>query len=530
MNKRALIWIAVSDPNQAKPDKISLVEQERAAREWCAANECDVVGILSIPGESRSESDVLTIFEDFAQKGIFAYHDLRRMWQPPRQFDILIAYHDTRLGRSEALYTYVISNVMKSGASIYCIIGGWYQPGDYKTKMAFGMVTASSEMDRLILLTAAKRFDKAPRGLLVQGAPCWAYKVERNEKGEAVRKIPDEQHRIVIETAAQLVVEGVGWGRVEIELANRFDFRVNGEPYPRSTFYFLFHNPHFWGNEVIHVGRVNGKKKAGRNRAGTGIWCFDPSHSPPIKTQVWYDVLTPYLSGASEELGELLKTELRRRHHSIKGSTVPHRSNKFAGLLTCYYCGRNLVCAPANQGRHIYYKCVSKYQSFKANRCDIMRSIRQEVVQAWFHDELQQAIDANDPEWFMHQGAETSRSERLEHIKSQQEEKSHLMQRAQAEILRTDDEFTQQGYRQSIAEFSAELQELERQKSRLQSQVSNDAQAARAAFKRLLEYPDLDVFWTGGDNVVNQILHGLLGERSLLIQDKQVVGDALRAR
>ena len=94
---RAVIWKAVSSERQANDDKVSLEEQERLAREWCENNGYDIIKVLEVPGYSRRESDIITALDDFAQQGIYAYRDLRSMWQND-DFDVLVAYSHDRLG------------------------------------------------------------------------------------------------------------------------------------------------------------------------------------------------------------------------------------------------------------------------------------------------------------------------------------------------------------------------------------------------------------------------------------------------
>ena len=68
--KKAVIWCAVSTQAQNAEDKISLPEQEQAARNWCKENDLAVATVLKVPGYSRRESDIITALEDFAEQGI----------------------------------------------------------------------------------------------------------------------------------------------------------------------------------------------------------------------------------------------------------------------------------------------------------------------------------------------------------------------------------------------------------------------------------------------------------------------------
>lgn len=524
---RALIWVAVSSEKQAG-DKISLGEQERAARAWCVEHGYDVVGVLTVPGESRSDTDVLTIFEEFSEKGIYAYHDLRRMWQPPRQFDVLVAYHDSRLGRSESLFAFVVTNVMRAGAKIYCILGGWYEPKDYRMKMLIGMYTVSSEMDRFVQLTRATKHAKAEDGTLVHGPKAFFQVIERDEKGQPLRKVPDESKRQVIEDAARLVIEGAGWKQVERQLYERYGHTNRGKPFTRYTFYYMFQNPNFWGNEVIHVGAMVSKKGGNKYRR-PDLWVFDPTYPHPPDTRVLYGVLEPYLAPEST-LSHQLQSELRRRRLSIRGSARPRNSHKFTGLLVCYYCGRNLVYHPL-RGRtgtgYIYsaYTCHSKYNSAQPDRCTKTRSISEKRVLAWVDNELREAITANDAEWFVRRPDEQQRDQQLELMKQRADQLSQQIDRAIDEQLSTDDDNIRRRMRTRITDLSNALSELERQIVVLEHQQTYDHSGVYTAYQRLIEFPDLEAFWNAGDNLVNQLLHGLMGSVRLVVRDQEIRGD-----
>lgn len=522
VTKRALLWRAVSSGDQADADKISLEEQERAERAWCEANGYEVVGVLTVPGESRSDADVLTLFEEFAAKGVYAYHDLRRMWQPPRQFDVLVAYHDSRLGRSESLYAYVVTNVMRSGAQIYCIIGGWYHPDDYKLKMAIGMINVSTEMDRFVALTKAAKLVKAGKGTLVHGTPNWAYRVERDSAGKPLRKVPDESVRAVVEAAARLVIEGVGWLAVEQELFDRYGMGVDGQPYWRYCFYFLFHNPNFWGNEVI-----NGRHRRTPGAKGIDLWVFDPAIPTPPETQMFYGVLQPYLP-PDGDLSRDLRNELYRRRHSIRGAARPRNSHKFTGLLQCYYCGRMYVFHPAGRPHYKTYECHSKHNSRAADRCSKVRVILEKQVEAWFDRELRAALSAHDAEWFMRQEGSAAVGQQIGTMKAALDRLDAQISRAIDEQLATEDDALRRRYRQRVADLTAQLQHVEQTLRTVETQRSRDTGAAHSSFERLLKFTQLDAFWESGDTVVNQILHGLMGNKVVIIKDREIKGVADR--
>src|SRR4051794_3450227 len=96
---RIIKWLAVS--SQPQLDKISIPHQDRLIQDWCDANGHTIVDTLLVPGHSRSEPDIFTLFDDYAAIGCWAYHKLRDHWRSsPRDFDVLAAYDDSRICRS----------------------------------------------------------------------------------------------------------------------------------------------------------------------------------------------------------------------------------------------------------------------------------------------------------------------------------------------------------------------------------------------------------------------------------------------
>jgi len=119
---RALIFTAVSSKIQTETDKMSLPEQERLCRAFADANSMVVIETLSIHGHSRSETDIFTLFEDYAAIGVTAYHKLRQHWITGN-FDVLVCVAPHRLGRSSSIVTFILENVIKRERRAYFIQG-----------------------------------------------------------------------------------------------------------------------------------------------------------------------------------------------------------------------------------------------------------------------------------------------------------------------------------------------------------------------------------------------------------------------
>lgn len=75
-----------------------------------------------------------------------------------REFDIMIAYGHDRLGRSNTLDSWVVENVILSGAQIYLIAdGGYVDLEDFRYKLTIGGMIAAAAIDRFVKACAPKR-------------------------------------------------------------------------------------------------------------------------------------------------------------------------------------------------------------------------------------------------------------------------------------------------------------------------------------------------------------------------------------
>jgi DNA invertase Pin-like site-specific DNA recombinase len=302
---RAVIWIAVSSEEQATEEKVSLEEQEKQCRAHCDEKGYNVVTTLSVPGYSRRESDVITAMEEFRAQGIYAYDDLRGMWQR-KEFDVLVCYHDSRLGRSSTLYSFVVENVILSGAKIYCVMGGEIDRSNLRYRLGFGQIGATVDVDRLIASRDAAMTKRAQRGLPTARV-IFSHKLIRNEQtGKAEKLIVDESKRRLWEDVASLLLRGITWAQLEKVLYAEFghvDPRT-GKPFRPYEIHDIVKRPSFWGHQVRHVR--NGYPVE-RRRA---FWVYDPAEDPPEGVLLFRDVHPPVYIG---EQAQAVIAEMRRR-------------------------------------------------------------------------------------------------------------------------------------------------------------------------------------------------------------------------
>ena len=257
------------------------------------------------------------------------------MWQS-HAFDVLVAYNHSRFGRSSTLHSWVIENTILAGAKIYLIQGGWIDADAFRFQIAMGGVTATADIDRLVKARDIAMDAKAKRGLPTTSIVPMSHRLIRDETGKAVKIVLDEQHEQLWQDLATLILEGVSWSRIEVELFNRFGYgNSRGQPYQRCKFYGLINTPTFWGHSARHHRGINGEA---RYRAGT--WLYEPGHPVPDGVLIYYDTHEPAYSG---EQAVLIKAEIARRRQVISGRARPGTTYKFSGLIICARCGYRMV-------------------------------------------------------------------------------------------------------------------------------------------------------------------------------------------
>jgi DNA invertase Pin-like site-specific DNA recombinase len=108
---RALLWLAVSTPEQAKDEKQSLTAQNDDCKAACEAHGWTVVDVLLIPGFSRRFLDLY----EFARAAAADGHD--DGWKLIRHleagdFDVFVCRDGDRFGRSQALFSRIAEDIL----------------------------------------------------------------------------------------------------------------------------------------------------------------------------------------------------------------------------------------------------------------------------------------------------------------------------------------------------------------------------------------------------------------------------------
>lgn len=516
MTVRAIIWVAVSTAAQAD-EKESLPEQERQAKAICDKNGWQIVETLRVPGHSRRYIDIHECAADMRQQGINAFDRLLYHWNA-QDFDILVCRDASRFARTQSLHAYVVESTIQIGAQIYSLNDGFIDQNNYRMWIAMGGFSAAGEVDRLVRGRRIAMDARARKGLPTSSSIIGSHKVIRDELGHAIKTVVDESKRRLWNDLASLLLEGVGWREIELELFKRFGHVAdNGKPYRRLYMYGIVNHPTFWG----HTARFfrDGKFPNGTK---TDLWVFDKSVPVPEGVQIFYETHDPVYVG---EVAENVKSELRRRRHVIRGKARPHRTRRFSGMFLCGECGYYLVYR-FNKG-YPGYGCQSKYfHNEYRPKCPQSKQLPDWKIQPWLDQRLREMVEAGNLSILTkssgnQQNVSQSQVQLIENELSEAENLARQLIRKQAsasEELQSlyDDEINSLGERLKI--LRANLAALKRQAAHPDMEVTQ--QVALGELKQL----SVDKFWEQEDTFINQLLHRLIGNRRFVVLDGEIIG------
>lgn len=521
--KRAIIWKAVSSRVQAQDDKISLSFQEEQARVWCEANDYEVVAVLEVPGHSRSEADIVGLFEEYAKQGMFAYHELRQAWTD-RSFDVLVAYSFDRLGRSNTLLSWVVENIIRKGMEIYLLEdGGYITEEDFRFKMAMGGIAITSPMDTLRKKTKQAKTEMVKKGLPTGSKLPLSHKLIRDtESGKTLRLVIDETYRPLYHAIAQLLIDRVPWHNLGIELEKLGFLTPQGKRYSTGRLYYMIYNPRTWGHNAEGYSNSAGDT----SRRWSGRWIFDEYDSDgnpvPVPDDVFIarNVIPPMYEG---ELAEQLKAELRRRM-KIRGNRGPNTTWKFSGLFICGSCGYSMTVV-SKHGIRRGMRCYRAFYKDPEQRCQggNRLPIKAVALQEFVHEQLEHMLNNTDIAFFDHNTPHIVSE--LEMVQDNIHKTENQIDRLIAEQSDAPDSI-QSRYRRQIANLAERLEQLQEQESKL-AQATNRKQHIEVSRRQTLEEirdMTLEKFWDLPDAQINQHLHRLLGELRFVVVDRQVAG------
>lgn len=523
MNKRCVIWCAVSSEEQAKDDKLSLVTQETEMRQFADAQGWDVVHVFMWDGYSRWESDPVAALEDFAEQGRFEYHELRRMWRE-KAFDVLLLYTHSRAGRSFTMQSWVVENVIRHGGEIYRIHGGWINKRDYAFQIGIGGVLSTADVDRLIEQRFHAMNQRATQGLPTNSVTPFSHLVRRDERGKLLvdaqgRPLPmavDERLRRFWNDAATLFLAGQSFKSMELELYRRFGHaRDDGKPYVVNTVRTSYLTPAFWGHSARHFRdtRKHGWK--------IGSWVFDETLPAPEGVILHRNTHEPVYTG---ELAERVKAELYRRLFVSRGRSTSFGSSRFTGIFVCGEC--TYYYGYSRKGKYSYLYCGARNVGvYRSRLCEQKKGITEQHAQAFIDEMLRRAIDAD------------SLAAAFSEVATEEQAESDLvlLEREIAEVKGQIKNLIaeQKVARSNLKNFYAD--ELNTLGERLELLTGRQEQIVYAEQRAIQEAAEeravlgkirrvgINDFWQQSDVVINQMLHRLLGHKRLVIVDGEIL-------
>lgn len=504
---RGVIWVGVSSDRQVD-DKISMDAQLEMCKAYAEANGIEVIRVFWWDGESRWESDPVTALEEFAKIERFEYHELRRLWQQ-KAFDILICHNHSRLGRSFTMQSWVIENVIRSGAQIYRIQGGLISAADYAGQIALGGFSTVSEISRFVEMRKSAIRRRLERGL-PQSKHIFSHRVIRDSRGKALKLIVDEDYRPLWNDFADLFLSGAGVQTIEKQLAERGHLRKSGKPHPASSLYRMLHNPMFWGHTFWNT---KGHRKY------HGAWAYDDTVEPDDGIVLFRHTHDPVYTGAQ---ADAIKAELKRRHQ-LFGRAKAHGFYMFMALTVCSACGRNLAGSSDGHGWR-GYRCGGASWDI----CQNKQHISEKVLKAWFDARLRVWLEAGevafpDPS----EPANGSALRRIEQLESEAEELSRKIDVLILEQSIADADL-RDIYRTNIRQLKDRYDIIVPQARQLRYQHESMLQKRANTNKTLeeLRVLSVDKLWEKPAHEINQLLHRLLGDNRIVVDltTKTVVG------
>ncbi len=517
---RCLIWCAVSSRAQNEPDKISLPQQEADSRKLAEENNWRIIDVMRVPGHSRRYIDFHDLASDAAKQGIDAFHRLSRHWET-QDFDVLIVLDGNRFARTQSLHAYITEQTISLGARIYSLIDGWIDKQNHRMWIAMNGYKAAGEIDRLVDARDRAMTARAARGLPTSNQVPFSHQLIRDPRtGKALRLEVDESKRRLWDDLATIILDGVAWDKIEVKLFEQYGHANDkGERYYTFCMYRLLMKPLFWGHMARFHAGVSSK-----NGYKFGRWIYDESEPVPDGVVIFRNTHPAVWDG---ELADRIRQEIDRRSGIIRGKASPTYTHRLSGLVICGECGRfmrtwtdknyrGLCCSSAKDDRPGLPECHNRGVTNEKRVIDRMNEF------------LGQMLRENTTNIF---GGMPNESPCLaDRIHVLEAEIVELEGHARSLIRRqlTASEDIQKLYEEELEKIGTQLKNMKEACNRLQGEALATQQTTTAQQATLEELADLTLekFWLQESRIINQTLHRIMGNRRLVILNKEVVGVA----
>jgi hypothetical protein len=373
---------------------------------------------------------------------------------------------------------------------------------------------------------------RAQRGLPTTSHIPLSHKLKRNaETGRAEKFVVNEDMRWLWDLLAELILEGVSWRNMEVELYQRYGYaNKHGKVHNRHKFHKLVTSPTFWGHSARKYRGVGYKKKGAEpdkdsdpRKWRDGLWAIEPGHEVPKGVTIYYNTHEAVWTG---ELAERIKAEIRRRAATVKGKAKAHTKYWPTGLFVCGVCGSNLNIHFASGRRNYYLRCVQRFSSVPGReKCTNTAYLSERFLRDWMSHFLRFMAVPHDYEafrgWLMgdqaHEESFKSQIAALEH------EEEHITGIVAQLILNeaSAGESVKAVYTDQIAKKDSDLSAIRRRLEELRRQdTSRENEARRLAYDDIMA--TIDRFWERPAAEINQTLHALFGSRKPVFLDGQL--------
>lgn len=522
----ALILAAVSTPEQAADDKQSLETQERDLRAIAEGRGWQVMGVLKIPGFSRSYYSWDECAQDMLAQGITAMADLKRLTEQ-HAYDVFMVRDADRFGRTQSLIMQVAETIcIRHRLKIYSQIDNTLVEGEAaRFWAAMTGLRSAGEMDKKRLYYK-NGMDKRAENGFHQGVTPWFHRtIHDEESGKPLRVEVREEYRYIWDAVYKsLVIDRVGFKRLEKHLLDAYQI-VNpqtGAQFRAHAIYdVLCKNPAAWGH------RVRGLRDHIRKHGDqAGEWMYNREVPPPADIRMYYDVLPPIYTG---QQAQDMIDELRRRQGQI-GGTRPTNPSPFTGLLVCYHCGRYLVYTHKKHINWYVYRCQTHElrHTYDMDCAATRRSIPLKKVRAWLTPFLEQLL-AGQPLEEAFPSSTSSAEQELAAIEQQIEaitaEKTRLVER-----LGLIPDSMLQDYQRQMQAVADRAEALTKRQHELKIVASAQNRGGQIAAMNELAQIGVEDFWLLESGRQQQLLKRLFGKWRIIVSDGEVVGVAQVSR
>lgn len=517
MAERAIILCAVSRPEQATLDKVSMRQQEIDGRAVCEQHSWHVADVLRLPGYSRNFFTIADLAE-YARNKKNNVPDRLMEHIRRRDFDILVARQGDRVGRTQTLITEVIERTIRQArAKVFLVETGMIDAVNFRGMAAITGFQAASNNDNLVRRRRETMTDYAAKGIPTSSGVLFPYIEVRNEEHVRTGIRIDERHRPLLRHVADLVLEGIGWRLLEQELYERYGYaRDNGRPYPRAFFFKRIFHPIWWGHSARFF---RGEEYANGQRVDT--WVYDLDAPLPPDVVLFPNTHEPVWTG---ELAERVKSELARRRLVARGSARTEKTKRFAGLCVCGNCGRYMKCI--HKGNWDAVACHSRFFTpVDQDICPPSPSVSYARLQDYLHRRLQRMLDLQNPASFLDIAPQTDDADELKRAQKDLETIIASARKLVQKQMTLPDELSDI-YDEELSALAERRSKVERYLDELKRQrSSHDAVRQRVGYDRVRQV-GLDNFWQQDDRTINQILHDLFAGYSLVIAQGHISHDA----